>query len=287
MIYLALLFLSPFCFSASGHTVTRHIELDRVEKLSISGGFHIKLSRGDPGITITGDKNIIDALEIKNEYTTLSLSASEKKTLWSWFGVQHQNSENYDIDIQVSLPHLDSLYLHGSSSAVIKEDLGIEKIELTGASTLDIRAPISPRELDVEIRGNSLFSSKSIKTNQLHLQQSGSGRSVFSNLNIREFAIFNITGRSSVNLINIHTNQLKLEGSGTSLFSLNTAKLNELTLELYGISATSIKSLKADAIYAFLHGSSSLNIKTGEAKTRHEHLTGFAKSNYGSLTVSP
>lgn len=284
MIYVILALLAPFCFAIDN--AEKFIELDKIDSLTISGGYYVSISEGKPGIRLAGDQDAIDGLNIETNSHGVTLSNGPKKessSFFSWFNQKNYNSDHYTLSIQITLPRLDSIHLHGTASATLKDDLGIEKIELTGASKLDINYPISSRELDIELRGASFFSAKSIKTNQLMLQQSGSTRSVFSDLKIRGYAVCNISGSSATEAILINANQLKVEGSGSSFYNLNTVKGDELTIELYGVSSATIKSLKADTAHSFLHGSSSVKVKYAELKHHYEHNTGVAKIQYDEL----
>lgn len=284
MMYLLFALLAPFCVALDkSHETKEFIELDRVDSLTVSGGYYITLSQGKPGITLTGDKDAINSLKIDSSSHEVRLSTKTKKKSFLGFGGKNYSSDYYNLGIHITLPRLDSIHLYGTASATLKEDLSIEKIELSGASKLDIRTPVTPRNLDIEIRGAAFLSAKSIKTNQLMIQQFGSSRAVFSDIKAREYAISNISGRSAMEAIMINANQLKLEGSGSSLYNLNTIKTDELTVELYGVTAANVHSIKADTVYTFLHGSSSLTARNSELKSHYEHNTGIAVTQYGKL----
>lgn len=290
MIYSLLLLLTPFCIAnhdKDPHVSEHFIELDRVESLVISGGYYVTIAHGDPGIKISGSPKAMDMLNIdqKAQQVALSYHPQEDNGWFSrFFKNKNYNTDHYKLKIEITLPNLDVIALHGTSHASIKDDIGIEKIELSGASQLDFLSPIRPRTLDIELRGASFLATKGIKANQILLQQSGTSRSVFSELKIREYGIFNVSGKASVQSTFIHANQLKLEGSGTSLYSVNTLKGRDITLELYGVSSATIKSLKAHSVTTFLHGSSHAHVRSAEIKKHHEHNTGMASIQYDELT---
>lgn len=289
MIYIALLLLSPFCFADHHDFATKHIKLGKVDNLTISGAYYVTIEQGKPNIAITGEEDTIQSVNVHMSSQDVMISPIVKKKrgwLSRLFGGKYYHSNQYTIGIHITVPDLDSLHLHGASSATVKSDINLEKIEITGASSLDIRAPISSRELDIELRGSSLLSAKSVKTNVLHIVQSGSTRTVFTDLSIRQYAMADISGAAAFESMSINSNQIKLEASGNSTYAVNTLKAKELTVELYGVSSASVESIDANTVHSFLHGSSRFKAKSGEIGRLNKHHTGVSKAKLNNVVIN-
>lgn len=282
MIYtlLTLSLLSPSL--ASDASTKEHSIIEKVDKLTISGGYHVVLSEGKPGITLIGHSDILKTIDIQQHQGCLNISPKTIKPQ-GWFsaifGKKHYNT-NYGTSIHITLDRLDSLYLNGATTTVIKQDIDIEKISLSGASKLTIKAPISPRQLDISLRGHSFLNAKSIKTNQLQADLTGSAQAVFSDLHIHNYGVIDISGTSALSAIMVDTKQLALEASGRSMYNFNTIHASEVFIDLYGIAQTSINMIKSNVLNTSLRGSSQLKVKQSSIKDYHENTSGMASSQF-------
>lgn len=258
--------------------VDEKIQLKKIERVNVSSGYHVVFSKGSGNLSLSGSEEQIETLKIEKEHGVLNISAQEQKEGWfsSWFGKKSLPKKDYNLAIHISLDHLDSLYLYGNSSAVIKDDLKLEKIELSGNSTLDIRSPLHPRMLDIQLRGSSLLATKSISTGDFNFEIGGSSRALLSDLHAHRYGSFNIHGGSSLEATMIQGPQLVLEGSGRSSYRINTIQTNDLFLQLHGANDTNVKKINTKKLLISANGSSSLKIRSGQAYEKHVNKTGIA-----------
>lgn len=265
------------------------IPLINIERVNITSGYHVVFSKGTNQLSLHGAKEQVEDVIIEQENGVLTIRHdTPEQSGWfsGWFKKKNNLPKDYNLAIHISLDHLDSLYLYGNSSAVMKDDLKLEKIALSGATTLDIRTTIKPRILDVTLKGAALLAAKSLNTSELSVEIGGASRALFSDVHAYRYGRFDIHGGSALEASMIQGPKLQLECSGGSSYRVNTLQTDDFFIQLHGASDANIKKINTKRLAISANGSSSLKIRSGQAYEKHVNKTGVASVHIDTVSTA-
>jgi hypothetical protein len=145
----------------------RKLSVRSFERIEIAGNFDVVYEQGpEHKVWVEGTKRQLDALEVKNDGTTLSLGM--KKLRLDGLGGS--------IAISIASPDLVSVGLSGNGDFETrgKIDTDVMRVRLTGNGDMTINSLICD-ELFVELTGNGDIEVKNLIAGSTHLQLTGNG----------------------------------------------------------------------------------------------------------------
>jgi hypothetical protein len=150
-IFCALLFLSS-CDFGFHRTVEGNGELKKVtrsvrkaDRIKVSDAINVVLTKGETGVSVEADDNLIKYIQIKNEDGWLVIRTKDNYRL---------RSEN-DITVYVSTETLRALEVSGSSNVTSNDQWGYDgKFNLDVAGSGDISLNVQAATLDADISGS-------------------------------------------------------------------------------------------------------------------------------------
>jgi hypothetical protein len=147
----------------SGDMETRDFDLNKATAVSIHGAFDLNVRMGDKQeISVTIDDNLWDNFEITVKNGTLVLD---------W---EDDCRPNSDCRIDLVLPRLDEVSVHGACDADIKDYRGDSfSFNVRGAGDLEIDGKVE--DLKINISGAGDVDARDLKADHVNVKISGAG----------------------------------------------------------------------------------------------------------------
>lgn len=150
---LLILFLVPL-FSAcdyiigeqgNGEIITETHSIDDFDELDISGMFDVVLEPGKPLVTITGDENLMQWIEVRSDGDALVID-SEKRL-----------RSEHGIKIVVHYEELEEINTTGASNIIAEETIFTDRLRvlISGAGKTDLSVAVE--SIDVEMSGAAVI----------------------------------------------------------------------------------------------------------------------------------
>ncbi len=128
----------------SGHIVSRTLDIDEFNKLSLLGADNVVISYAEvQEVLVSGDDNIID--RIKTDVMN-----------GTWFvDLERGSYRNYDLKYYISLPRINEISCDGASKVVVNNFIneGDLTIDITGTSYIELNRMENTENLFISIDG--------------------------------------------------------------------------------------------------------------------------------------
>lgn len=188
--------------SGSGNVVTKQYDYNGFTGLRVDHTFAATVTRGDAfGVTVTADDNLVQHLRVEVKGDTLHIGLDP--------GMSYRNAT---LTADVTLPSLQAL-------------------EVTGASTADVREFASQDALELMLSGGSKISLTGVRAGQVTMDVSGAGQ-LSGELQAQEIR-GQASGAGQVTLEG-SASRAQLEASGAGKLDLGALTLQDTDLQLSG-----------------------------------------------------
>ncbi len=212
------------CISGDGERETIDFDVANFSGVGFYESGEVIIRQGsEQKVTVTGDGNILDRLilDVDNRFLDIELERGCYK--------------NYDLTVEITIPNLDRVSLHGSGDVEIMDfdqqkslDLhisgsgGIKMHEFNGLESMDAHISGSGdirisediddvQNLDVHVSGSGHFSGKKLNTDNCDVKISGSSD---TRVSVNDHLKVKITGSGTVYYIGNPEVDLNVTGSG-------------------------------------------------------------------------
>lgn len=167
--------------------VTRTFDLTGFSGIDISGVYDIEVIAGkDYSITVSGDRDEMDNVEIKVESGMLYMGSKKK-----W-----KKKNRHGIDAKITLPELDELEVSGVASADI-EGVDADDFELDVSGVAEVNIEGECRSLDAHVSGVGELDAEDLICEDVEVKLSGVGE---VSIHATEFADVTASGMGEVNV---------------------------------------------------------------------------------------
>lgn len=265
--------------------VSKTIDISSPRHITISGGYKVKISKGDPKITVSGLQETIDDLIVKQTSGTLMLSPKKLEKGWftRLFDWRETDSEQYSIAINVFVPNLNELTLFGNTSSVVTDDLHLQKIELSGATQLDIRNKQSSRQLNIDLRGTSTLSALELNMTNLEINLFGSSDFEALNITAKNELRLHTHASSKYLLGSLKSENINIDNNSASSGKIGSISSDNTAIRLFGASTVGIGTLNTNFVRFDVNSSSEITVKSGASKKTQLHIRGNGKTDFNDF----
>ena len=131
----------------NGTVVSKNISTSSYDKIKVSGFFDVILFSGVEGkITIEGEENLLEYIQIEVENNSLSIAVEKGKYIVRSHGKQ--------ILISVPFESLNEVYLSGSGDIKSKDLITTNSFNATLSGSGDINLEVKAKEINSEVTGS-------------------------------------------------------------------------------------------------------------------------------------
>jgi hypothetical protein len=189
----------------SGDIVERDFPISGVSEISLMGSGRVYVEIGEKeSLTIKGDDNILDILDIDVRGSDLELGKLKRRNAWI--------NPTQPIEYRVTVTAVSALSVSGSGKIYL-DDLKTETLELSISGSGDmILGPVVAKEVDVAISGSGNITVKG-STDDFSATISGSGDINAKKLK-SEYANCRINGSGEINISVSERLEAAIYGSG-------------------------------------------------------------------------
>ena len=200
--------------NGSGDLITESRDVSDFTEIEVSGPFDVLVTCGeDQTVTITIDDNLMDLITTKVRRGVLEIKCEESFSA-------HRRSI-----IEISLPELEALALHGSGDVRVQAAKGDElEFDLHGSGTIEV-VDINAELLLVTIAGSGEFVAEG-KADEVEVRVSGSGDIDLREL-IADDASVRISGSGDVEVYAVESFSGRVTGSGDIRIHGNPKRFTE------------------------------------------------------------
>ncbi|MCP8352419.1 DUF2807 domain-containing protein [Candidatus Synchoanobacter obligatus] len=274
--------LAPESATEAPHTKTLSIDFEEIASLHVAGGYTVSISEGAPNVSLTGTEQALKQINITHEDNILSLSPlkSQQGFFTKLFNLRDEDSAQYRLTINITLPKLEALQLDNSSDAIINSDLGVNKLSISGSSSVKFTQPQTTRTMKLETFGTSTLNAIELKANTILLDLHDSSTVTIDTLNLRQSIKIDQSSDSKLFLKQAYGENLVLQGSSNSKQTIGKLGFDLAFFDLFLNNQCTIDSFKADSLNFKLRGNSRLVIQDGFAKSTKGITSGLAKYHF-------
>ncbi len=191
------------CITGSGNNITKEYDISGFNAIKIGGSYDLILTQDSIySVTIQGDDNIIERLEVEEINGTLRVKSKDNLCF---------NFKN-NIILTVSAPNINTLETSGSARISSTNTLNVDNFSVSssGSSKIDLNIQANEVETITSGSGSITFTGSA---NTFNVKVSGSGK-----VNAPDFAVNNCTVNTSgsANLVLNVSDKLDVRSSGSS-----------------------------------------------------------------------
>ena len=261
--------------------VTITPEIQQLYELQVSGGYHVNIEKGNAWkLSITGTQEAIDKIVVSQATDTLSLSPINEQSsfMGKLFNFRDEDSQQYQVAINLTVPALASIRLHGSSSADLGAGINIIDIVLSGDSELSVQDQTSPR-MKASLHGTASLKATTLQANTIELALHGSTTASILATKAQQRIMLDQAGNSKLNIGQLRTRELAITASGHSTTGIGHAETSNAYVDNHGGTVTLFNHIESRTLAAKLSGAASLTIGDGQSLKSRISTSGKAKFN--------
>jgi hypothetical protein len=255
--------------------------IQQLYELQVSGGYHVNIEKGNAWkLSITGSQEAIDKIVVSQATDTLSLSPINEQSsfMGKLFNFRDEDSQQYQVAINLTVPALASIRLLGSSSADIGLGVNIIDITLSGDSALAMQDQTAPR-INASLHGTSSLKATTLQADSITLALHGSTTASILAAKAQQRIMLGQAGNSKLNIGQLRTIELSINTSGHSTTGIGHAETSNAYVDNHGGTVTQFNHIESRTFAAKLSGAASLTIEDGQSLKSQISTSGKAEFN--------
>lgn len=191
------------CITGSGNAITQDYDATNFESIKIGGSYDLILTQDSIySVTLTGDDNIIDRMEVEVNNGTLQIKSKDQFCF---------NFKNKMI-LAVSAPSIQSLDISGSANITATNAIQTENFKINSSGSTKMDLDLIANDVETTISGSGNISLRG-SANNMRIKISGSGK-----MQAKDFVVntCKVSNSGSADLVLHVTGNLDVSSSGSS-----------------------------------------------------------------------
>ena len=240
--------------------------LPTIQHIEVNGDYIIQVEEGPYEIHYSGTKPAIDALGIRVSKNTLHISANKPKAGWfsRLFNFRASDEHHLNASIIISAPKLSTISLRNNSQMVVKNDLNLNNILLSGSSLLQLMASQNSRQLTIDLTGDSRLEATDASAQNTAIDINDNAKAFFLSLEAKKLKL-SLSGNTQAHIQNISAQTTQITSSGQSVNNLDYVDSEQIAFHITDNSEQNLRTLKTRSLSFNQSDESKLNILLGQS----------------------